>query len=286
MSVFLNRLSERLILAVFAVAGTTGIASPVWAGGKLLATPGVAQVEGAGGGGIVPWAQLAGYASENEILASAFCSRGDVTDYSLDVCGVQLNLFDRAEISFAQQNFKVPAFNTDIGQQIVGVKVRLAGDIVYSRWPQISAGIQYKTLQDADIAFAVGAEDDSGSDYYLAASKLHLGALAGYHVFWNLSLRHTTANQLGLLGFGGPANDTALNLEGSAAVFLRSDVAVGYEYRQKPDNLQLGEQAWQDLFVAWFPNKHVNVTLAYLNLGSIAGAKDQTGWYLSLMGNL
>jgi len=33
--------------------------------GKLLATPGVSQIEGSGGGGIVPWAQLAGYASED-----------------------------------------------------------------------------------------------------------------------------------------------------------------------------------------------------------------------------
>ena len=61
-------------------------------------------------------------------------------------------------------------------------------------------------------------------------------------------------------------------------------IAVGVEYREKSNNLGLGEQDWQDVFVAWFPNKYVSVTAAWLDLGSIAGAKDQTGWYLSVTG--
>jgi hypothetical protein len=35
--------------------------------------------------------------------------------------------------------------------------------------------------------------------------------------------------------------------------------------------------------VAWFPNKHFSVTLAYVDLGSIAAIDKQTGWYLSTM---
>ncbi|TVZ40974.1 Protein of unknown function (DUF3034) [Alteromonadaceae bacterium 2753L.S.0a.02] len=261
-------------------------AGDVYAGGKLLATPGVAQIEGAGGGGLVPWAQLAGYASESQVGVSGFCSRATINDYALNVCGAQLNVFNRMELSYARQTFDVPAFDTEISQQIAAVKIRLYGDIVYSRWPQISAGVQRKKLQDSDIAFAVGALRDSGNDYYLAASKLHLAALAGYNLFWNLSIRHTEANQLGLLGFGGPEQSTAFQVEGSTALFLSSHLAFGYEYRQKPDNLGLGEQAWQDVFIAWFPTKYLNLTVAYLDLGSIAGAPDQTGWYLSVMGNL
>ncbi len=255
------------------------------AGGKLLATPGVAQVEGSGGGGIVPWAQLAGYASENQIRGSVFCSRADVENYALNVCGTQVNVHNRAEFSYAQQTFDVPAFDTTISQSIAAVKLRLYGDIVYSTWPQISAGFQYKSLKDPNIAFAVGAKSDSGTDYYLAASKLHLGALLGYNLFWNISLRHTQANQLGLLGFGGPSDDTKLQWETSVALFVSAHLAIGYEYRQKPDYLSLGEQNWKDVFIAWFPNKHLNITAAYLDLGSIAGASDQTGWYLSIMGN-
>ncbi|MBB1406121.1 DUF3034 family protein [Pseudoalteromonas sp. SG44-5] len=252
--------------------------------GKLLATPGVSQVEGAGGGGLVPWAQLAGYASEDEVSVNGFCSRADVTDYTLDVCGAQLNLFNRVELSYAQQEFDVPALSTQIEQSITGAKVRLYGDIVYSNWPQVSLGMQHKSLDDGTVAKLVGAESTSGTDFYLAASKLHLGAIAGYNWFWNVTTRYSKANQLGLLGYGGNNASNKLLFEASTAIFLSREVALGVEYRQKTNNLGLGEQDWKDVFVAWMPNKHISVTAAYLDLGSIAGTSDQTGWYLSVTG--
>lgn len=275
----MKRLSWLFCLACLGFA-SSGLA----ASGKLLATPGVSQVEGSAGGGIVPWAQLAGYASDDEIAINGFCSRADVSDYRLDVCGAQLNIYDRVEFSYAEQRFEVPALNTDIEQSITGAKVRLYGDIVYSKWPQLSLGVQHKSLDDGSIANLLGAKDTSGTDVYLAASKLHLGALAGYNWFWNTTFRYSDANQLGLLGFGGPDSDKELLFEASTAVFLTHQIAVGVEYREKSNNLGLGEQDWQDVFVAWFPNKYVSVTAAWLDLGSIAGAKDQTGWYLSVTG--
>ncbi|WP_286742327.1 DUF3034 family protein [Pseudoalteromonas sp. UBA2102] len=269
-----------LLLGLLLSSSFSGLASD----GKLLATPGVSQIEGSGGGGIVPWAQLAGYASEDEFSVNGFCSRADVTDYTLDVCGVQVNLFNRVELSYAQQRFDVPSLDTEIEQSITGAKIRLYGDIVYSDWPQLSVGIQHKSLDDGAVATLVGAQDTSGTDYYLAASKLHLGAVGGLNWFWNVTTRYSEANQLGLLGYGGANDDAKILFEGSTAVFLSRSVAVGIEYRQKSNNLNLGEQDWKDLFVAWMPNKHVSVTAAYLDLGSIAGASDQTGWYLSVTG--
>jgi len=269
-----------LLLGLLLSSSFSGLASD----GKLLATPGVSQIEGSGGGGIVPWAQLAGYASEDEFSVNGFCSRADVTDYTLNVCGAQVNLFNRVELSYAQQRFDVPALDTEIEQSITGAKIRLYGDIVYSDWPQLSVGIQHKSLDDGAVATLVGAQDTSGTDYYLAASKLHLGAVGGLNWFWNVTTRYSEANQLGLLGYGGANDDAKILFEGSTAVFLSRSVAVGIEYRQKSNNLNLGEQDWKDLFVAWMPNKHVSVTAAYLDLGSIAGASDQTGWYLSVTG--
>ncbi|KPZ62085.1 DUF3034 family protein [Pseudoalteromonas sp. P1-7a] len=269
-----------LLLGLLMTSSFYGLASD----GKLLATPGVSQIEGSGGGGIVPWAQLAGYASEDEFSVNGFCSHADVTDYTLDVCGAQVNLFNRVEFSYAQQRFDVPALDTEIEQSITGAKIRLYGDIVYSKWPQLSLGVQHKSLDDGAVATLVGAKDTSGIDYYLAASKLHLGAVGGLNWFWNLTTRYSEANQLGLLGYGGANDNAKILFEGSTAVFLSRSVAVGIEYRQKSNNLNLGEQDWKDLFIAWMPNKHVSVTAAYLDLGSIAGASDQTGWYLSVTG--
>jgi hypothetical protein len=71
----------------------------------------------------------------------------------------------------------------------------------------------------------------------------------------------------------------------SVAVLLNKHLAIGTEYRTKPDNLGLSEDHWQDVFVAWFLNKHLNVTLAYLDLGAIAAIPNQTGWYLSATGS-
>jgi DUF3034 family protein len=254
------------------------------ADGKLLATPGISQIEGAAGGGIVPWAQLAGYASEDEIAANVFCSRGTVDDYQLDVCGAQANLFDRLELSFAKQTFKVDALNTDIEQEVFGAKLRLYGDLVYSDWPQISLGVQSKFLKDDSIAKLVGATDGDGTDWYVSASRLKLAAISGYNWLWNVTLRHTNANQIGLLGYSTNHSDTSYFLEASTAVLLNPSWAVGVEYRQKPNYLNLGEEDWKDIFVAWFPNKSFSLTAAYLDLGSIVGAKGQKGFYLSVTG--
>ena len=68
-------------------------------------------------------------------------------------------------------------------------------------------------------------------------------------------------------------------------VLLRDGFAVGAEYRSKPDNLAaFREDDYRDLFIAWFPHKQLNLTLAWAQLGSIAGSDDQDGLYLSLTG--
>jgi hypothetical protein len=118
------------------------------------------------------------------------------------------------------------------------------------------------------IKSAVGAQDDSGLDIYLASSKVILDAIAGRNLLLNATVRATKANQIGLLGFGSVnSNDYQLMLEGSVAVLLRDDLALGYEYRQKPNQLDFAkEDDWQDIFLAWFVNKHFSVTAAYADL--------------------
>jgi Protein of unknown function (DUF3034) len=47
----------------------------------------------------------------------------------------------------------------------------------------------------------------------------------------------------------------------------------------------LRAQDWKDLFVAWAPSKHLSLTLAYVDLGTIVPAttqqRRQTGTYFS-----
>lgn len=261
---------------------------PVFAGsGKLIGTAGLNQVEGSGGGGIVPWATLSGYDSDSEVSVNAFLTRVNLDDYRLQAAGASVSLYDRVELSVARQTFDLTTLGGDISQNIYGAKVRLWGDVVYSDLPQVSAGFQFKDLQDKAIANALGSADTSGTDYYVSATKVHLGAVAGYNLVWNLTARLTNANQMGLLGFGSAGDDDyEIMMEGSVGILLNRHLAIGAEYRQKPDNLGLGEEDWWDVFVTYIPSKSFNVTLAWAELGSIAGAPDQNGLYLSLGGQL
>ncbi|THF69334.1 MAG: DUF3034 family protein, partial [Methylophaga nitratireducenticrescens] len=117
-------------------------------------------------------------------------------------------------------------------------------------------------------------------------SKLHLGAIGGYNWLWNITARSTEANQTGLLGFGSAerGNQREIVLEASTAILFGRHLALGVEYRQKPDNLGLKEDDWSNVFVAWFPNKVISLTAAWLDLGEIAGAKNQQGAYFSVTG--
>jgi hypothetical protein len=256
--------------------------------GKLIGTAGLNQIEGTGGGGIVPWATLAGYDSQEQISVNAFTTEVHLEDYRLNVLGVSASFYDRIEVSVVQHRFDLKTLGGEIKQNIYGLKYRLYGDVVYSTWPQVSIGLQHKKLQDGSIAAALGAiNSSSGTDIYLAATKIHLGALFGFNTVWSVTARATKANQLGLLGFSGVNNDNyQIMAEASAAVLFSRHLAVGIEYRQKPDNLGLGEDDWLDVFISYIPNKDLSLTLAWAELGSIAGAEKQQGLYLSLNGQL
>ncbi|GAB1258563.1 DUF3034 family protein [Aurantivibrio plasticivorans] len=268
------------LIAVIPLAANAG-------GGKLLEAAGVSQMEGSGGGGLVPWATIAGYGTDEELAASIFTTRTDFQDYRFNAYGAAFSLYNRVELSLARQSFDIFNSPNEIEQTIVGAKARVAGDLIYSYWPQVSVGVQYKKLHDSAIAESLGARDsDTGVDAYVAFTKAHLAAAFGYNVLWDVTLRATKANQFGLLGFGGDDNDSyELMIEGAVAVLLSRHIAVGFEYRQKPDNLGFVEEDdAYDAFIAYIPNKHFNLAFAWAELGTMAGSEDQSGIYFSLTG--
>ncbi len=277
--------------------------------GKLLLTGGVSSVDGAAGGGLTPWAVIGSQASAGELGATAHFSRATTTDYSLNSYGAALGIHDRFELSVARQDLKTGITGVLLGlpglhlrQTIVGGKVKIAGDSVLDSdsWvPQIAAGVQVKSLDSSGLdptLSALGAKR-SGVDAYVSATKLFLAQ----GLLVNGTLRATKANQNGLLGFGatlgGDQTSYRLQPEISVALLLRKNLAIGAEYRRMPNRLQAAGQAagladglraqdWKDIFVAWAPNKHLSVTLAYVDLGTIVPAttakRRQTGSYLSV----
>ncbi len=261
------------------------------ASGKLLLTGGVTQVEGSAGGGLTPWAVIGGYGTRDQIGANAFYTQVNVDDYTLESFGALVGFYDRVELSFSRQQFDTERVGGALGlgngftftQDTIGVKVKVAGDVVLNQdsWmPQIAVGAQYKRNDQAAVLAFVGAKDDSGVDYYVSATKLFLDQ----SLLLNGTVRLTKANQFGILGFGGDRNDSyKAQFEGSAAYLLTRNLAVGAEYRTKPDNLGIaGEDDAFDVFVAWAPYKNVSLTVAYVDLGNIVIRDDQRGVYASL----
>lgn len=266
-------------------------AVPAFESGRLLATSGVSQVEGAGGGGLSPWVLITGYGTADAVGANVHGTVIRVPDFTLYASGVAVGIDDRLELSYTHQWFDTGNTGRALGigqgftfhQDVLGAKLRLFGHAVYDQdtWmPQVSAGLQYKLEDHAALLHAIGARDAQGVDFYLAATKLFLAQ----SLLVNATLRLTRANQTGLLGFGGDrSNAYHPEFEGSAALLLSRHVAVGAEYRMKPDNLGFAHESnWLDVFVAGFLTKNVSATVACVGLGSIATRKDQNGAYLSL----
>ncbi len=274
-----------LILSFSAMAPAS-----LMAGERLLATGGVMQIEGSAGGGLTPWALIAGYGTSGETGASAFYTHANTNGgFDMNLAGIAVGFDNRVEISYGQQRLglsdTVP--NEHIRMHTLGAKVRLFGDAVYDQdtWvPQVSAGLQVKHNVDFDkVPKALGAESATGVDFYLSATKLYLGAVAGRNLLLNATLQATKANQFGLLGFGGDIhNKYQLQPAVSAALMLTDNLLIGAEYRARPNNLSVfKEEDAKDVFIAWFPVKYLSLTAAYVDLGNIADKDDQSAWYLS-----
>lgn len=273
-----------------------GQASAVPDSGKLIATGGVSQVEGAGGGGLTPWALITGYGTRDSYGANAHYTKIQTQDYSLDSQGVAIGIADRVELSLARQDFRGiagPLDSLQIRQEIAGLKIKLGGDAVYDQdrlLPQLALGVMFKRnrgvkgLGTVTSVRQLGARAEHGTDYYLSATKI----LLAHSLLLNGTVRLTKANQMGILGFGGELNNKYQPmLEASLAYLINRKLVAGLEYRMKPHNLAADrEKNYADIFIAYFPTKNISITAAYVTLGDITvfNPKRQHGAYLSLQG--
>jgi DUF3034 family protein len=270
--------------------------------GKLLLTGGFSDLEGSGGGGLVPLAFITGYGTNKSWGLNAHFTNIQLQDFHLNSFGIAVGLFDRLELSFDRQLLNVTGTALDgigITENVYGAKLKLIGDAVYqqnSPLPQIAVGVQYKRnggIDDAGQAglpglvspTQLGARKDHGTDYYLVATKIFLGE----SLVVNAALRYTEANQFGLLGFGGDRHSGySFEPGGTIGYLISRRFAVGAEYRSRPHNLTVdNESAGWDVFAGWAPTKNISLVAAYLNLGSILApvthvTRRQQGPYISL----
>jgi hypothetical protein len=259
--------------------------------GRLLATSGAVQIDGAGGGGLAAWAPITGYGTRDSVGGDLHDTAIVLPSFDLNSAGAAIGLFDRLELSYAHDWFYTGATAVRLGLprgfqfslDTAGIKLRLLGNLVYDQdsWlPVISAGAQFKAAGQHAVLQAIGARSSDGVDAYLAFTKLFLAQ----SLLVDITLRATRANQFGILGFGGDhGNGYSAQAEGSVALLLTRRFAVGAELRTRPDNLGFAREGIAaDIFASWFVDKHVSVTMAVASLGPIARQGDQTGAYLSM----
>jgi hypothetical protein len=270
--------------------------------GKLPLTAGFSDLEGSGGGGLVPFAFISGYGSSTSWGANAHFTNIQLRDLHLYTYGAAAGLLDRFELSYTRQQLDVTgtALNgLGVKQDVYGLKVKLFGDAIYGQdsWlPQVAIGAQYKHndgikhgesvgLPGLINPMQLGAQAEHSTDIYLAATKVFLAE----SLLVNVVVRETKANQFGLLGFGGDRHrGYSTRPEGTIAYLLTRKLAVGGEIRTGPHNLGADDQtnAWT-LFAAWTPTSNLSLVAAYLNIGSVLApvttvTKHQDGPYLSV----
>lgn len=270
--------------------------------GKLPLTAGFSDLEGAGGGGLVPMAFITGYGSNTSWGGNAHFTNIQLRDIHLFTYGVAAGALDRFEVSYTRQQLDFtsgPLDGLGVKQDVFGLKIKLLGDAIYGQdtWlPQLAVGAQYHHNDGIKHSESVGldglinpvqlgAQSEHATDIYLAATKVFLGE----SLLVNAVVRETKANQFGMLGFGGDRHrGYSTKPEGTVAYLLTRKLAIGGEIRTAPHNLTVDDQtnAWT-IFAAWAPTRNLSLVAAYLNIGSVLApvthvSRHQDGPYLSV----
>lgn len=311
------------LLAASAVLFSGGAWADLYNDGKVLATGGVSMTDGAGGGGITPWATITGYGTRDGINGDVHYTYVSLPNYSLNSIGAAIGLWDRVELSYTNDVLPtgstfdtvglltstagiptgIQPWNTTIKMDVFGAKVRVFGEAIYDSdnlIPQVAVGGFYKVNHNKTLLKTLQADKAKDWEAYIAATKIFFPI----NTLINVTLRYTSANQTGLVGFGGPdSNKKKIRPEVSLAYLLNKGTAIGAEYQKHGHNLDgkgvdLGgltlpggligstvtqkESDWYDAFIAFFPSKNLSITMAYAMLGNITLTPNQNGYYVSL----
>lgn len=264
-----------------------------------IANAAVTEVEGSAGGGLSPWALLHPDAVGSYTHVS-------VQNYTLNTLTAGATFGGQVEASLSRTTADAPAvgaalsLDSRLTMSTLGLKVKLVGMDKDGPMPQISLGVQHKqttgAILDALVAGGV-VKAKSGTDLYVAATKLT--NIGGKKVVANATLRLSNANTLGLMGYGGDdKNSNTIKPEVSLGVFATDNVVLGAEVRAKPNNIKssnfgIQEGTAYDIFMAYFVNKNMAITMAYANLGQVGPSQSavstmsrkQDGFYVQAQVN-
>lgn len=230
------------------------------------------NIEGSGGGAIVPWAYIANPPKDGQQIGmpSAGAWFWTSSDYDFYFLNAAISPHKRVELGIAYANLDISELRSDLkadslaalGAGLDGNEDDLSMIVAHVKLllveetdtlPAIAVSAEYKkslNIEDMadDLTAGVrsigglsaapgllewmGYDDDSGVDFNVMATKLWKNT--PLPILTSLSIRATKANQTGFLGF---SDDWKIQPEATVAVVARGDLIIGAEYRSKPDEL-------------------------------------------------
>jgi len=179
---------------------------------------------------------------------------GDV-DIDWTTIGIATTAFKRLEISYGYETIAISGSKT-IHKNNIGAKFLLVEETEVI--PAVSVGTVWK-----ETTFDGGSSvDDSGSDYYLVATKM-LTKLPK-PVLLSGGIISTKGRTLGVLGFDKDRDEA---LFANIDVCLSEQFAAGVEYRQGAKFDDFKNANYWNAHLAWFVNKNLTFVAAYVNAG-------------------
>src|SRR5579872_7149589 len=104
-----KRRDQRLLQGAAALLGALAMCgsgsalaqSSFYNNGKVLLTGGVSMTDGAGGGGITPWATITGYETRDGINGDLHYTYVNLPELAVNSFGAAVGFYDRVELSYA-----------------------------------------------------------------------------------------------------------------------------------------------------------------------------------------
>jgi len=261
-------------------------------------------IEGNSGSLITSTAYFVNPAEQDEIFGSPSFSATALffAEKDFESFAVTENLWGIVEISYAYERLGMGNWSDDaknalgvtidqhIGLHNLNLRYMAVqeGDFDLPWMPAVTFGAhakwnesQTKLDQDTMVIPALGglldqlgSDHSQGAEFTVVASQV-IEDLLPWPVMVSAGLRNGDAIQTGLLGFAGERSTT---FEGSAIALVTDELAIGAEYRQKPDFLRAytvrgydlikPEKDWFIMSMAFAINE-VTVAGAYANFASL-----------------
>jgi hypothetical protein len=264
------------------------------------------SIEGVGGLPITPSAYLVNPGEEGELFGKPAVSLQTVWvgEKDMQVLAATWTWFQRLELGYAVNRLGLDDLDREVRRSL-GSAVDIGTNHVFlhhlnarlnlireNEWdiacmPALTAGVHYKYNANideinrdlGDALEGIDYADNDGLDFTLTASKT-ITALPRPLMF-SVGARASRASQFGLMGF---SDEYMVSFEGNVDVLVTDNLAIGGEFRDKPDvmgrvpDLVAKDDPWWDVHAAYFFGPHSSLYAVVGDAGGVANHTDETFW--------